>query len=288
MFDTSTLNQAALRKLRTYTCPPTYRIDSHLGAGCYGDPPGFPTYFLRSVYTSHGNSPRDISHVIRDDGGTFRRIPEHDWRGTREEADARWDALMRSLWAPLPYNHPRVRAWIVATYKHLRHCYRDIAPGPYLKPPEHGGPATLIFPVPDYELATFTDDPRFSEAWRTAERANVERRNAETRALYAARCLPQYHAAYLTVQRYYPEHTPDLALIRVSDVTAAPGDWWETEDVQPTPATCTAGRVPGPLYRGCSDSTDRWSHPTGGTWCQWCGWTQPKPTGPTAFEYTGR
>lgn len=281
MFDESTLNQDALRKLPAYQCPRTYHIDRNLGSGCSGDPPGFPTYFLRSVYTQHGDTPHGgPTHVLRDASGVFRAIPETDWRGTREESDARRDALMRRLWLPLPYGHPRVRAWIVAAYQQMKHCYRDGAPGPHLKPPEYGRPATLIFPVPYYELRTFHDDERFSEEWRAKEQAAVAEHNAQLCTLYAKRCVPEYHAAYLTVSGYYPEHGPDLALI-ADPGRVRPGDWWETEDIQPLPQACTAGVVTlpsgGHLYRGCSGPPNGWTHPTGKTWCQWCGWTEPEP-----------
>ena len=271
MFDTSTLNQAALAKLRPYIPPPTYRVDRHLGAGCAGDPPGFPTYYLRSVYTQHGNSPaKGPGYVIQDDAGILRRFPEHGWQGTRDEAASRWDALLRAFWLPLPYAHPRVRAWIVSTYQHHRHCYRDLDG---IEPPEYGRPALLIYPVPSYKLRHFTDDPRFSDEWRTKERAAVDQANAELRAKYDRACCPETHSAFLIVREYYPEHTPDLTLIADPSREARLGNWWETEDQPPTPETCTAGAVAGrKLYRGVSGPPNGGRHPLNGTWCQWCGW----------------
>lgn len=281
MFDTSTLNQEALRRLPPYTPPPTYRVDNHLGSACYGDPPGFPTYFLRHVYTSHGNTPPkgpdaviEEPRTIADQRGTLRRIPEISWGQTNAEGWENRRQFFTSLWLPLPYEHPRVQAWIVSTYIHHHHCYMDL--DQRVKAFEYGTPAMLIYPDV-YGLRTFQDDPRFSDEWRTKEREAVAQFNAELLGTYEGVCIPERHSAYLIVKRYYPEHTPDLDLI-AQPPKQRPGDWWETEDRQPTPEECTGGRVVGPQglaigYRGISGSGHVSVHPLNGSWCQWCGWT---------------
>ena len=73
-----------------------------------------------------------------------------DWEGGREAHDALIDTRMRSLWAPLPENHPRVQLWIRHVYKHLAHCYHEDKDETI----EHGRPATIIYPVPDSILQT--------------------------------------------------------------------------------------------------------------------------------------
>jgi len=212
--DFSTIDLEALTKLATYTPSRGYHLQDSPGNGCAGDPPGFPTYFTRSVYTSSGNEPR------------------------------RGPVQVIKLWKPLPYQHPRVQAWIRETYRHMAHCYTDDK-GLVAKP-EYGKSGMLIYSLDGYTggLKTFVDDPRFSDEWRTKEKAAIEQFNAERRALAAQVAVPENHKAYRFVYKFYPEHQPDLALIR-NPPKEVGGHWWETEAVQPTPEKC-APRSMGP------------------------------------------
>jgi hypothetical protein len=48
--DFSTINIDALQRLPSVTLPTTYRLQAGSGNGCFGDAPGFPTYFTRSPH----------------------------------------------------------------------------------------------------------------------------------------------------------------------------------------------------------------------------------------------
>lgn len=254
--DTSTLNLERLRKLPTYKLPPTYRLQRDPGNGCFMDPPGFPSYFTRSVYTQHGNSPRrGPETVIVIDGVNYVVAHSDDWKpgDTWAEVRDRRDKRLRSLWQPLPVDHPRTRAWILSCYSYFENCYHDAN--------ATGSDKTVIFPVPSYKLRTFFDDPRFSDDWREKEQAAVRQQNAEIVRAASLLCTLENHKAVRTVRKYYPDYEPEQTLID-HPPTDRGGNWWETEAEQPTPETCKP--------RSCGP------HPVNGSWCQWCGWHAEK------------
>jgi len=253
--DFSTINLDALRSLPTYVVPDSYSVQHEPGNGCAGDPPGFPSYFTRSVYTKHGNNPRKGAELVIRHEGTLYVIERAEWtRGdTWEQRMARRNELLLRLWKPLPYEHARVQCWIRETYRHHAHCYRDDA-GLVADKHDNG---MIIAPTPSYKLRAFCDDARFSDEWRAKERAAVEAFNADLRARTAQVAVPANHGAYRIVSRYYPEHRPDLALI-ANPPEEVGGMWWESEAAQPAPEACHP----------------RWGrHPQAGVgWCQWCDW----------------
>ena len=254
--DFSTLNQTALAQLPIAVIAPGNRLDANMGSGGFLDAQGYPSFFLQAVYTGRGNTPaRGPATVIQG------RVIE-DGKDAYVEGGLR--KKLHALWSPLPFDHPRVEAWQRHAYTHMRHCYVDDAG--IAEKPEYGRPATIIFPVPYYKLASFHDDPRFSEEWRTQEKAAVETRNAELHRLYAQVAIPENHAAFRMVRKFYPEAPPRLDLI--SDPGHAGGNWYETEATQPTPETCNP-RLPASWGKGSQ-------HPVNGTWCQWCGWHAEK------------
>ena len=110
-----TIDKNRLARLPKYKLPPTYQLQRDPGNGCYGDPPGYPTYFTRSVYTQFGNTPPRSPQLMLL--GRVVQAAHEDY----ETVVAR----LERLYLPLPIEHPRTRAWIQATYKHLQHCYRD-------------------------------------------------------------------------------------------------------------------------------------------------------------------
>ena len=123
--DYSTFDLEVLRKRPTYTLPPSYHLQEGCGNGCYLDPPGFPTYFTRSVYTRHGYSPQKGPEQVIAHEGALYVTQVADWRpgDTWETRSAEYDALMRRLWKPLAIDHPRVVAWVRGCYMHFAHCY---------------------------------------------------------------------------------------------------------------------------------------------------------------------
>lgn len=254
----ATLNRAALHKLPAYKVPPTYRVDGERneGSGCAGDPPGFPSYYLRSVWTQYGNHPGFRNYpqeVIKSPWDGSLRVVLRTWGGPREQDR---DAILRRLWAPLPLDHERTRAWIVSTYRHFRHCYQDPA-----HPEKSWHDRTLIYPVPGYKLATFRDDPRFSDDWRAKEQAAIDQKNREIiRAAQAVAVDPLNHQAVILIRRYYPDYEPEPELI--ANPPEGSGSWWERLARRPEPEEC-------PGYHDMR-------HPVNGAWCQVCGWKAPE------------
>lgn len=252
-YDFSTLNEDELSKLPVYKVPPSYTVDTHMGNGCAFDPPGYPTYFTQSVYTRFGNTPnRGATLLLRGHAVDVAEWKEGD---TWELRTARQDRLMRRLYVPLPYEHPRVEAWERDLYTHLAHCYTDTE-GVF--EPEYGRPALVIYPTPYYKLRRFHDDPRFSDEWRTKERAAIEQANREIEAKHAAVAKPEKHAAVRRIRQMYPD-----APIRMDWIAEPParwGNWYERYAERPTPQNC-----PG-------DRSVRLPH-IDGRWCQFCGYT---------------
>src|SRR5437879_3457097 len=137
-----TINRAEWEKLPVHKLPPTYRYSDHLGAGCFLDPPGYPSYFVQSVYTSYGNTPRKGATMV-----LFGRVVQTE--GYKQES---YERLLRRLWNPLPLEHPRTQAWLAASFKHNAHCYRDEQRVSILDSTKGKTDTLVIWPVPSYEL----------------------------------------------------------------------------------------------------------------------------------------
>ena len=234
-----TINMKVLKRLQVYTLQPTYHLQCDMGNGCAGDPPGHPTYFTRSVYTQYGDSPRSGPQYV-----IAMHIVDAGYGDER-------DALMRRLWLPLPLEHPRTQAWIADKFKHLHSCYLN----PSLSGREQWD-KIVFYPVPKWKLESFVDDPRFSEEWRTKEKAQVELKNSEIIANAANIASDYNHAAVVSIREYYPEFAPTKDQIDGKVQTV--GNWWETMAARPTPETC-----PGQYGT---------AHPVNGSWCQMCGY----------------
>lgn len=247
-----TIDLHKLKMLPAVKLPPTYRLQEDMGNGCSLDPPGYPTYFTRAVYTAHGNGPnKGCQMIIKDDQGLNRCVEStDDWEG-KKNWDEYHDAVMerlRKLWKPLPLDHPRTRAWIKAVYAHLNKCYHDESIS--------GNDKTLIFPVPDYRLKSFIDDARFSEEWRQKERISIEQANKEITEHAKSVATPGNHKAVRMIRRFYTGYQPELDLIEHPQKSE--GNWWERMDERPSTENC-----PGQYGT---------KHPVNGSWCQMCGW----------------
>jgi len=264
-FDYSTIDTAALtERSRPITLGPGCRASDHYGSRCYLDAPGYPSYFVRHVYSASGNEPRSGSTVIL----MGREIEAVD---TPYNPDARAE-LYRAIYRPLPFEHARVQAWIAKTFQHFRRCYRDA------KPDKYGRPGMLIYPYSDHDRALQVidahildkpEDPRWSDTYRAelmAKRAAVIDAE-ETRA--AAIAIPENYLAVRAVREIYPDQAPAALMARyVTGDKYGPGDWWEREAARPaSPEACRPYEgyvVPG--------------HRAG--WCQYCGYvTESTPAG---------
>lgn len=258
--DTSTVNMKRMALLPAYKKPPTYKISEHMGNGCAGDPPGYPTYFTRSIYTQSGNSPRQGTPQML----LFGRVVDN---GKVEYEEVK--KLLRKMWKPLPLDHARTQAWIRATFIHHRHCYH--VPG-HENFSWHSDERMLIWPggclgqTPfgtlkdlDFEIK-YAQQNSCYDKWTQEEKhafmTQISEANVRIRKDCEAVAVPENAIATILVRRYYPDFvpTPDL----FDNELTNPGSWWERLPRQPTPEEC-----PG---------TDWAPHPCNKIWCQVCGW----------------
>lgn len=247
--DYSTLDAKALSGLKPYKLPPTYHLQEDSGNGCFLDPPGYPSYFTRSVYTQHGNSPPRGPYYVLTPPGRGCLIVPHACESEKVEA------VYRRLWNPLPLDHPRSVAWLRTLAGYFRSCYADD------ERPEYGRPGTLIHPLPHYKLKTAHLDPNWTEEYKAAKLAEVEAFNRQERERAGRIATPDNHKAVRFVRKFYPEFDPPAWFFDDAEAgygKGGPGHWWETEAEQPTPETCKPRSVG--------------RHPVNGSWCQWCGW----------------
>lgn len=262
--DWSTIELSALRRQPRVTLPPTYRLQDDSGNGCAGDPPGYPSYFTRCVWTAHGDSPsRGPVCVIACDGKLYDVSESYDGDAATREA------LFRRLWRPLPLQHPRTRAWIRDTFKHHNSCYQVPE---LVEKGKSWSDALLVWPGGCLGNTPFG---RLRDAGLEIERARKHRdydkwelrhkhafldeivldNRRITQACEAA-ATPENHRGTVIVRRYYPEFEPTAELIAAG--FDSPGNWWETLAENPGPAKCP-GQYGTP-------------HPVNGSWCQFCGW----------------
>lgn len=243
--DLSTINMPLLKSWGRYYGPTP---DDHLGSGCAGDAPGYPSYFLQ---TADG-----MCQVIKADDSNFYVVlsPDMDEENRKEN--------LRNLWLPLHYNHPRTRMWVFDTYKNHHNCYNGFGDG------------MIIYPVPNWQLVTkgafdrYKDDATKSEAVKTVERLRVRQKKVSIEKECASIATPENHNAVRVIRKFYPKHQPDIGLINKSFsdklVPVLPELWWETEAERPSEENCA--------------KSQRWhnQHPFGSTHCQWCGRSYPK------------
>jgi hypothetical protein len=252
--DLSTLNAAELRKLPITELPARHHLQDDPGNGCVGDPPGYPTYLTRSVYTSNGDTPRrGAEQVIPFEGKLYVTLSADDWRpgDTWDYVHSRYKAIMRRLWNRLPLDHPRVQAWVTSTHQHHQNCYVD----------DEGiaEKSMIVYSVPGHKLRSFVDDERFSDAWRAKERAAIDAYNVEVRANYARVSTIDNHSAVRLIRAHYPEYSPKP--LGEIEARPRPGDWWQRLAERPTASECRP-----PMWFG--------AHRKDG-WCQFCGYMDP-------------
>ena len=245
--DFSTINRE--EQLPVHTLPGSRMYQQSSGNGCAGDPPGYPSYFTRAVYTARGDNPsRGTTMTLSVEGIEYVIEKASDEYTQREE-------VLRRLWKALTIDHPRTIAWIQVEFIHHHHCYQDLTI-PNRRWSERG----FVYPVPDYKLRSFHDDERFSDEWREKAQAEVAQANKEIRERAEKLATWDNHAAVIIIQSFYPEwDVPESERAQYLEPTfARPGNWWEALAEQPTPEEC-----PGQFSS---------AHPVNGTWCQMCGW----------------
>jgi len=149
---------------------------------------------------------------------------------------------------PLPLEHERTQAWIACLFGYFKNCYHN--------PDGKKGDDTLIYPVPDYQLKHFHEDERFSEEWRTKERASIKQANAEIQKTAKKLATLDNHKAVRFIRQHYPDFKATAEMLKLNGY--GKGDWWTRLEKRPTPEQC-------PGDKGTK-------HPVNGTWCQFCGW----------------
>jgi len=233
-----------------YNIPPTYRL-GRPGMGCAGDPPNYPSYHVRPIWTATGNYP------------PWGRCPRIFYKGNGY-ADFE-DINIDANWDKLPLGYTRVKAWIMSKFRTMQHCYLD----PDIYDPDQAHTfhdSMIIYPVPDYKLETFTDDERFSDEWRHTQRKAVEIKNREIRKAAKKIAVFDNHAATIVIREFYPEFDPpEDARLKLECDPENVASWWERSAMPYPPERC-----PG-------DGNYR-KHPANNSWCQFCGWTEEEGT----------
>jgi len=108
--DWSTINLKRLKALPRYRLPRTYSL-SEPGHCCEVEPPGHPSYYLRSVYGKRGLIDKAPRRVILHEGVLY--IVE------KYQAFADLTKGLAPLWLPLAIDHPRTVAWMQSIYAYL-------------------------------------------------------------------------------------------------------------------------------------------------------------------------
>jgi len=232
--------------------PPGYSLSEGMGSGCFLDPPGYPSYFLRYLYTPRGNNPRWGPQVyILDPEGTPRIIKNPS-------------VLYRRLYLPLPENHPRMRLWLAAVYTHMARGYINPT-GKFA--PSHG--KIMFWGLEPFSPKHFQDDPRFSDDYRSMESQAVTQFNQKLSQEWDRIALPENHAAVQHVRQYFPHHKPEVEWIEDPSTCPRGANWWEVFGSVPINVDECSAQLH--IQHG-SSYPNRWSHPVNVTWCQQCGW----------------
>lgn len=235
-----TLNLPAISsRMNIYQKPVTYSVNRHMGSGCFGDPPGYPSYYLRSVYTQFGNEPRKGTSQVLQVEDKLYAVPSLWKPGARE-------AFLNKLYLPLPEDHPRVQAWEQWVYTHFAHCYGH--PGKTMDAAN-----LIIWPIREH---TFISLGMFAREidWREIPEIGDEQvklimasREAAVKAereSYRTSLRPfitiDNYRPVTYIRQWYPDHKPRLDW--VAKAPGLSGDWWERHTSVPDPEEC-----PGPL-----------------------------------------
>lgn len=244
--DLSTINQKVLNELPVYNG--SYKIDSHIGSGCFLDAPGYPSYFIQSIYTRFGDCPAfGANEVIQN------RVIRTDKTTDKEFRD-----LIKSLWIKVPYRSIRTKAWITQLYMYFHNCYVNDAIG---KDCRHAD-KLVIFPIPSYQLKMYIE-PR-NKTYKMSKEMRNKRRDAiatqNDKIIEDARkiAIPKNHAAYRHILEYYPRAKPNLELIK--NVPKSAPNWYERLPEKPNKDNC-----PGEQWQ---------KHPVAKNYCQVCGWRE--------------
>ena len=258
-------------------------VSYQMGSGCFLEPPGHPSYFMRSVgrdCNAYVIQVGDVAFVVDGELYTNGKLREVDWAKygapkTREER-------LNWLYSPLPIDHPRVRAWIQQLYQHQGNCYVPVEPVDRFKSDD-----IVIFPTQNFtSMGLFVAEPPWGTRSQLPfffEHVSKESRNkllalevelvAEANATVAAKraafeakqaklCTPDRHLAVRSVRKFYPDYQPELDLI-TTRTSERIGDWWTILAEKPVP--CPLAHEPHMRFtcQYCGDKSDGIPGPDG-------------------------
>ena len=169
----STIDIAALKKLKTVELHTKWETQKTSGNACYLDAPGFPTYFTKHIYTERGDSPLTGPTMVIEVDGVNHIV------GYADESFETIRSKLAKLWLRDAVSAERFSAWERTTFTHFAHCYVD-------DDRNLDTSSIFIFPVPNFKLKHFFDDVRFSDEYRSQAKAEVEQYNADLIAKSAA------------------------------------------------------------------------------------------------------
>jgi len=228
--DFGTINRNVLRTLPRYIPPKNRDISKHMGCGCFLDAPGYPTYFLRSIYNRAGNDPRTgPTQVIDYEGKYYVTQHNDDWAkyGDRDGVHGAHTRLMRRLWNPLIPDHARVYAWMTCVAGYFKNCYLDptldadkVKHADKTFIPSHRRIADVKHYWEIAKIAGVVDVipmwDHLPRAWKVIPGVDVVR--ALERVL-VPRAVDYIH-------EFYPEIRPDY-IASVPKLYGLAGNWWE-------------------------------------------------------------
>jgi hypothetical protein len=261
--DFTTLNIRKLKALPLYHKPPSYTIQSDPGNGCFLDPPGYPTYFTRNVYTRGGNTPnKGVQLVILLNGEYYAVASSQDWEEAKnwEGYQSKVSKRIRSLWKPLPLEHPRTQAWIDYCLGYFKNCYvdprnGDVECGSWVRDDNVFELADLLGLEYDQELKDRVTEILEAKAYDVYEPLSPQEELAFLKLEQAIYIKTDRGTQY--IQEWYPEYQYE-GNREGKYGKGGVGTWWERLAERPTPNEC-----PGEHWQ---------KHPANGTWCQVCGW----------------
>ena len=238
--DYSTLS---LEGLKPHKLNSNHRFSDGMGSGCFMDPPGLPSYFIRDVYTARGDDTGFTALQGPDGCVTMFVDGDDDWSRGWNGVHAVRQAKLRKAWRPLPLDHIRVKLWIRKVYGYFK--------GMYLRPDGAEEVSKLLAHkfVPAFTEPEPSEDasPEEMGAWREAKAESddwpVDRYRPVT---YIQKFYPEFEHS-----RWWLDH-PGYGL------GMGVGDWWERYSRPPKPEEC-------PGHLGSRHPTDRPCP------CQFCG-----------------
>jgi len=238
-----TFNMDAFKALPAPRIKAGYAVEKDsMGSCCFLDPPGYPSYFLRQVYSKHGNPPSDgTTEVLALPGVGVKETQ----RGEVYDQDAH-KATLRKLYKPLSIEHPRVQAWIRYVFGYFASMYEA----------EDGN-------VEVSDLVNHKFVPHYDNGFPGLSVADNESWRVLSEEYPVSRYRPVSY-----VREYYPDFLVDDE-VGVEAYVENPGygcgsgngDWWERYNRKPTVDEC-------PGLHGTP-------HPASGDdRCQFCGWVR--------------